>query len=243
MENNRICEECGQGFYVKYDSIKRKYCSRVCYGTATSRKILTGERTQPKKKRRGETIPCEVCGKPVYRNKSQAKEGKRYCSHKCADIAATKEPVIKQCVTCGKTLTLKPSQAHINSCSMDCRDAAATKRPLDRMHNGKRARLDRHGYVMVYEPSHPNKSFHGWQYEHRLVVEKELGRHLASDEHVHHINAVRDDNRPENLQAMDANDHAAVSSQDYRDSINQQLAELAQLRIENEAYKRRFGPL
>lgn len=234
MINNRICQECGQGFYAK--SLKRKYCSRGCYGKVMSRQISVGERHQPKKPRRGETIPCEVCGKPVYRNKTQAEQGKRYCSIECSDIGKKKEPVIKQCVTCGKTLILKPSQAHINSCSMDCRDAARTKRPLDRMHNGKRARLDKGGYVMVYEPDHPNKSFHGWQYEHRLVVEKAIGRYLGSNEHVHHVNGITDDNRLENLQVMDANDHAAVSSQDYRDSIAQQLAEL-------EEYRRRYGPL
>lgn len=236
MENNRICEECGQGFYVKYDSVNRKYCSRDCYGKAMSRKILTGERTQPKKKRRGETIPCEVCGKPVYRNKSQAENGMRYCSKECVDVGKRKEPVIKQCVVCGKTLTLRPSKANINHCSYECQSAGRTKRPLDRLHNGKRARLNKAGYVILYEPDHPNKTLHGWQPEHRLVVEKQLGRHLTSDEHVHHINGQKDDNRPENLLAMDANDHAVISSNDYRDSIARQLTEL-------EAYRQRYGPL
>lgn len=234
--NNRICEECENGFYVKFASVKRKYCSRGCYGKAMSRQILAGERHQPQKPRRGEVIPCEGCGKDVYRNKSQARQNKRYCSQECHNIAQTKEPIIKKCVSCDNILILKPSQAHINSCSMDCRDAAATKRPLDRMYNGKRARLDRQGYVMVYEPDHPNKSFHGWQYEHRLVVEKELGRYLDSSEHVHHVNGIKDDNHFENLEVMDGIAHAALSSNDYRDSIAQQLAEL-------EEYRRRYGPL
>jgi len=54
------------------------------------------------------------------------------------------------------------------------------------------------GYVLIKVPEHP-KSFMGWYYEHRLVIEKQINRIIDDWETVHHINKNKIDNRLINL--------------------------------------------
>ena len=54
-------------------------------------------------------------------------------------------------------------------------------------------RPDGNGYTLV-------KTKSGWQYEHRLEMERVLGRPLTAEESVHHKNGIKDDNRLDNLE-------------------------------------------
>lgn len=58
------------------------------------------------------------------------------------------------------------------------------------------------GYSWIY-------NMNKWVAEHRLIAEWVEGRQLTDDEVVHHVNFVKSDNRPENLQVMTRSAHSS----------------------------------
>jgi hypothetical protein len=75
--------------------------------------------------------------------------------------------------------------------------------PLNHSWKGGR-HTDKWGYIMVLAPEHPRAWTNGYVYEHILVVERAMGKHLRRTAQVHHVNEIKPDNRPENLVACDS---------------------------------------
>ena len=65
----------------------------------------------------------------------------------------------------------------------------------------------RWGYIIVKCPGHHKTNHQGYVREHVLIWEKVNGRELPLGWVIHHINGIKDDNRPENLMAMPKRGH------------------------------------
>jgi len=115
-------------------------------------------------------------------------------------------------------------------CRRDIRHSEAAFRAIRLAARAKRprrgVRRTATGYVYRLAPEHPRSGRSKYVAEHRLVVESTLGRLLRPSEEVHHVNRVKDDNRPENLEVLSRVEHqhrhhsGAVRSQQTRQRIS-----------------------
>lgn len=114
------------------------------------------------------------------------------------------------CQGCGKSYLARLDSA-MKYCSNKCQ-AQGKNNPAYR---GGVIEDDR-GYKLVRETYGPHKSGKPYKYEHRLIVEKQIGRDLHTWEHVHHIDFNRTNNDPSNLEVMSKAEHHKFHSSKYR---------------------------
>jgi hypothetical protein len=130
-----------------------------------------------------------------------------------------KTEIIRTCPICNKDFKTIPSSIKRkggNFCSPECfhvsrigkrggmagrKHSEETKQKMRDAHKGYvyKTCITRDGYKMIKSPNHPYCTKQGYVKEHKLVMEKIMGRYILPTEIVHHINGIKDDNRPENL--------------------------------------------
>ena len=173
------CDYCNKFFNRKLSHIKKHkthFCSQKC-------KFAYQIKEQK--------LICPQCGKTFIRHPCQIKQRKNnilFCSRLCQKKAHI---IFKNCPQCGKKFSGRRSQIKRKKfCSRTCMAIARRGSGNPVWKGGKHKHYK--GYVEV-------RKYNGYRAEHRVIMEKHLGRSLDNEEVVHHINGNRGDNRIENL--------------------------------------------
>ena len=122
------------------------------------------------------------------------------------------------CEDCGKERWVRLRKSMPDS--MRCRSCGLKRnRYKDHEHgnserhwNWKGGEIIADGYRFVMMKAHPRADKRGYVREHIVVLEQKLGRPLKPSEITHHLNGIRNDNRPENLVAMPRKRHNLKSA-------------------------------
>lgn len=138
------------------------------------------------------------------------------CSTRCAGISRKGKPAWNKGKKFSEEVRKKMSESKKGKIS-PCKGKKRLNMLRENHPNWKGGRiLHSGGYVQIRCPERPTVRHTGYVLEHRLVMEKHIGRYLRPEEIIHHINGVKSDNRIENLTLTTRQDHPH-SHKKYKD--------------------------
>ena len=117
------------------------------------------------------------------------------------------------CIDCGILIGKKATRCH--NCANKFGWTSGKKKPnpnfrREKCPNWKGGINYERGYVLILKPEHPKANKKGYVREHILIWEQANKKPLPPGWIIHHLNGVKGDNRPVNLQALPNKKHYLV---------------------------------